>query len=68
MLGKANLNILRTNCPFTRDSFSWAPPLSPHKSLIFLRCVSAARPATSDNAQSVKFGREPGRSLKTASS
>ena len=38
MLGKANLNILRTNCPFTRDSFSRAVPLSLRKSLIFLHC------------------------------
>ena len=31
MLGNAKLNILRINCPFTRDSFSWASPLSPRK-------------------------------------
>ncbi len=57
MLGKANLNILRTNCPFTGDSFSWASPLSPRKSLIFPHPPAAAPPATSDNAQSVNLSR-----------
>ena len=56
MLGKANLNILRTNYPFTRDSFSWASPLSPPKSLIFLHLDSIIQPAPSDNAQCVNFG------------
>ena len=55
MLGNANLNILRTNCPFTRASFSWASLLSPRKSLILLDLLSAAPPATSDTAQSVNL-------------
>ena len=52
----ADLNNLRPDRRFTRDSFSRASSAVPRKSLIFLDHVSAALPATSDNAQTVYFG------------
>ena len=50
------LRIFRPDSPFTRDSFSRAQPASTRKSLIFLHPHTAARPAPSDNGQSVKLG------------
>ena len=45
--------------PCTRDSFSRAWPSSLQSPLIFLHCVSAALPSTSDKGQCVNFGRGP---------
>ena len=50
------LRIFRPDSPFTRYSFSRAQPASTRKSLIFLHPHTAARPAPSDNGQSVKLG------------
>ena len=56
----AKLNNFRRFGRFTRDLFSRTAPASARKSLIFLDRVSAAWPATSDNAQSVNLGRAAG--------